>query len=210
MMPRKKQLKTHLSCAWRLILVAASAERSLPSKRLTVLKQTVIDSSVLRIQLSHHLFTQWFRKWLPPFYFVLLQRRPAWTPSCVSKVASTKCRFQMIQANKADKEQITKSLHVAQSPTQRGHAGVGACEPLQSTSEVQEDDPAACPRQNEDLSGAPCCYLYRHSPSFCVTATSCFCHHHHHHRQFKAPFFCSGVAVLLSLCFIVRLKRLLL
>lgn len=62
LMPRKKQLKTHLSSAGRLILVAASAERSLPSKRLTVLKQTVIDSSALRIQLSHHLFTQWFRK----------------------------------------------------------------------------------------------------------------------------------------------------
>lgn len=64
----------------------------------------------------------------------------------------------MIQANKADKEQITKSLHVAQSPTQRGHAGVRTCQPLQSTSEVQEDDPAACPRQSEDLSRARYCY----------------------------------------------------
>lgn len=55
-----------MSSAGWLILVAASAERPLPSKRLTVLKRTVIDSSVLQIQLSHHLFTQWFRKWASP------------------------------------------------------------------------------------------------------------------------------------------------
>lgn len=85
----KKRLKTHLCSAGKLILVAPAAERSLPSKRLTVLKQTAIDSSVLRIQLSHHLFTQWFRKW-PPFsnpslFFLFLpQCQPGWTPSCVS------------------------------------------------------------------------------------------------------------------------------
>lgn len=31
------------------------------SELFTVLKQTVIDSLVLRIQLSHHLFVLWFR-----------------------------------------------------------------------------------------------------------------------------------------------------
>lgn len=36
------------------------------SELLTVLKQTVIDSLVLRIQLSHHLFILWFRT---PFSF---------------------------------------------------------------------------------------------------------------------------------------------
>lgn len=149
----------------------------------------------------------------PPFSLYCRSAGQAERLPASQKVASAKCRFQMIQANKADKEQITKSLHVAQSPTQRGLAGVGTCEPLQSMSEVQEDDPAACPRQNEDLSRACCCYLSCHSPPLCVTGTSCFWHHHHkqqQQQQFKAPFSILEQQSFLSLCFIVRLKRLLL
>ena len=80
------------------------------SELFTVLKQTVIDSLVLRIQLSHHLFILWFREnasepgcafgvcWLTPL--VCLQN------------SKNKWSFQMIHANKAGEEQITKGHHV--------------------------------------------------------------------------------------------------
>lgn len=70
----------------------------------------LFDSPMLIVlQISHHLFILWLRKEKKSvIQDVLLDFPFDWLPYRASKTASSEWTLQMIRANKADEEQITK------------------------------------------------------------------------------------------------------